>query len=342
VSTLRRSRAPLRKSSGLLAIAIVLTLLASVFVVTSASMASALAGPGGIGVRLLPNASSSTEDPLTLSYIVERIAPGHRVLRKVEISNTTDATADVLVFPAAASYIENKFSFAPGRMKNSLSIWTTVARSVVRLAPGAETLDPVTINVPKRASSGERYAVVWAEVSSPSLTENGVRLVNRVGVRMYISVGNGGQPAAKFTISSLAAGRSAVGAALVIARVDNVGPAAIDISGTLTLSQGPGELSAGPFPVTLGTMLAPSHSLIERVDLGNQIPRGPWRAELSLSSNGTRRSSVTMITFPAQTVANEKRSPLSALTIGALTALALLLAGCGVMLVSRRRRARFE
>jgi hypothetical protein len=304
------------------------------------SPVSASTNPGAIGVRLIADASSSPADPLGLAYIVERIAPGHRVTRQVEISNTTDAVADIVVFPAAASIVAGKFSFAPGRTENPLSSWTSVAQSNLALAPGTTALDVVTINVPNRASSGERYGVVWAEVSAPSPAQSGVQLVNRVGVRMYVSVGKGGMPVAEFSVGSLVAGRSASGDPTVAAEVKNVGQAALGITGELTLSNGPGGLSAGPFPVTLGTLLAPSHSAIASAALDSQVPRGPWRADLTLISSGTQRSSVTTITFPPGTAASTKRSLSGPLSLVALICLMLILAAGSSVLLFRRHRLR--
>jgi hypothetical protein len=321
--------------------AAVLILLTGSFAAPSA--ASATSGQqrsGGIGIRLVPDASSASAEPLTLPYVVERLTPGSRVTRQIEISNTTDAMADVTVFPAAASIVEGKFTFAPGRTGDLLSSWTSVAQPVLHLAPGATVLDAVTTELPKRASSGERYAVVWAEVSAPSPTQSGVRLVNRVGVRMYVSIGKGGSPAAEFTVGALAASRSANGDPLVAARIHNVGQAALAITGELTLSHGPGGLSAGPFSFTLGVLLAPSHSTIAPVELASQIPRGPWRADLSLSSGGTQRSSVTTITFPAKTLATGQHSFFGRLMLVALIVLMLLLAAAGSVLFFRRHRLR--
>ena len=79
--------------------------------------------------------------------------------------------------------------------------------------------------------------------------------VSRVGIRLYLSVGPGGSPAADFTIDSLTAVRSPDGQPMVLATVHNTGGRALDMSGTLELSDGPGGLSAGPFPATLGTTL---------------------------------------------------------------------------------------
>ncbi len=328
------------RSVAIVAFAVLIALATGITGATGASAASTPTNSGGIGVRLLPNPSTSSANPLTLSYIVERLAPGSRVHRDVEISNTTNARANVVVYPAAALYVHNKFSFAPGRTKDSLSRWTRVARSVVQLAPGGTAVDVVTITVPKSAPRGERYAVIWAEVSAPSPSQSGVRLVNRVGIRMYVSVGKGGLPAAEFTIGSLAASRMANGDALIEANLDNVGQAAIDVTGELTLSGGPGGLSAGPFPVTLETLLAPRHLVMERVELGAQIPSGPWRADLSLSSDGTRRSSVTEITFPARKGPTQTRSPAIPLILATLVVLILLLIMRSSVVISRRRRLR--
>jgi hypothetical protein len=331
------------RSSGPRTFAAVTALLVTSFVVTTnASAASGPTGTGGIGVRLLANKSASLTGPLGLLYVVERLAPGQGVLRHVEISNTTTSRVEVRVFAAAASDPGNTFTFAPGRSANALTKWTTVARSEIRLAPGATTIEAITINVPKRAPAGERYAVLWAQVSAPSPTQSGVRLVNRVGVRMYVSVGKGGAPAAKFTVGSLVAGRLANGDALIAARVGNVGVAAIDVTGKLTLSHGPGGLSAGPFRVTLGTMLAPRHSATERIELSGQLPRGPWRADLSLSSEGTSRNSIATITFPALVVPSVTRSSRSPLMLVMMFALALLLALGGSVVFSRRRRLRIS
>ena len=157
---------------------------------------------------------------------------------------------------------------------------------------------------------------------------------------MYVSVGKGGSPAAAFTVGPLAASRSANGNPLVAAKVHNVGQASIGITGELTLSHGPGGLSAGPFPFTLGALLAPGHSTIAPVELDGQIPRGPWRADLSLSSGGTQRSSVTTINFPVKTLASGQHSFFGQLMLVALIVLMLLLAAAGSVLFSRRHRLR--
>jgi hypothetical protein len=47
----------------------------------------------------------------------------------------------------------------------------------------------VTIRVPRDAAPGERYGVVWAETRAGPDSGDGITQVNRVGIRLYLSVG---------------------------------------------------------------------------------------------------------------------------------------------------------
>jgi hypothetical protein len=297
-------------------------------------VASALASSGGIGVRLA-GSTATTHDPRARSYIVERLAPGMRVVRRVEIRNSSNAPAAIAVYPAAARLLRGNFRFAAGHGRNELSSWTSVSRGSVHLQPGASTFETVTIDVPKTASAGERYAVVWAEMSAPAPAGGGVTLVNRVGVRMYVSVRPGGAPPPSFAIGVLTAERSTTGEPLVVATVRNSGGRTLDIRGTLTLSAGPGGLRAGPFPVTLRAALAPGASESARVRLDRRLPRGPWRAELRLTSGTLERNAAATITFPRYLPAARPPAA-SPLIRGGLILLALLAIAALVLLVTRR------
>lgn len=87
--------------------------------------------------------------------------------------------------------------------------------------------------MPADAPSGERYEVVWAEVRSGS--PGAVTVVNRVGIRIYLSVGSEGEPASAMRIGSVAANRDTYGRATVTAQVSNTGGRALDITGQLAL-----------------------------------------------------------------------------------------------------------
>ncbi|MBW4030779.1 MAG: peptidase [Acidobacteria bacterium] len=238
--------------------------------------------------------------------------------------------ADVTVYPAAAGLVDGTFSFAAGSTSNDLSHWTSLDSANLALAPGTTAREVVTITVPKSAPSGERYAVVWAQVATPSPAQSGVGLVNRVGIRMYISVGAGGPPAAEFTIGQITASRAPDGDPVVSAEVHNVGRGALDITGNVVLTGGPGGLSAGSHAIALAAPLSSRHSATAHSELSRQLPAGPWRVKLTLQSAGTRHSEVATLKFPAQVM----RAFPTSLALGAL----IVLLGGAFIVISRQRK----
>lgn len=306
---------------------------------TAAESHGAPARADGIGIRLMGAPDGSNANPLARLYVVDHLAPGARLRRRVEINNSTGTSVDVAVYVAAATIDRGTFAFESGDSQDELSSWTSVSRSMLPLAPRGSAVDAVTIDVPRTATAGDRYAVIWAQVSTITSADGGVRLVNRVGVRMYVSIGPGGAPVSNFTIGALAAERSASGQPLVVADVRDSGQSTLDLTGSLTLSDGPGDLTAGPLPAELGTLLAPAHSEPISVTLGKGLPRGPWRAELELASGPIQRSVVATITFPrvaGVTTARDGSSPLIPVVIAFAALLAL---GALGLVVSRRRMA---
>jgi hypothetical protein len=313
---------------------LIVPLLAGVVVPASSALAASPHKPSGsIGIRLVDVPANPGNNALARSYIVNRLAPGTTVRRTVEISNTTRSPANVAVYAAAAGLHGGTFGFAAGHSRNELSSWTSVNRRVLRLRRGAKAFETVTIKVPKQASSGERYAVLWAEVSATPAAGGGIRLVNRVGVRLYLSIGPGGAAPSNFAIGSLTATRSATGQPIVLATIHNSGGRTISISGNLTLSNGPGGLRAGPFPVTLGSTLAPDNSESATVLLDKRLPRGSWRAQLRLTSGFIQRSAEATITFPWATSAAKPPGSRHAILV---VSLALLGAAVFAFLISPR------
>jgi hypothetical protein len=154
----------------------------------------------------------------------------------------------------------------------------------------------VKISVPRDAESGERYAAVWAEIRSGPAS--GIVQVNRVGVRLYVSVGSGVAPITDFTIDSLTAGRSPDGSPTVVAMVTNTGERALDMAGSLELLAGPGGLRAGPFPAAPGSTVAIGSTGQVVVALDKRVPDGPWDVELTLRSGPIERNAKASITFP--------------------------------------------
>ena len=231
---------------------------------------------GSIGLRLADVPVAARDDPRARVYIVDHLAPGTTIHRRIEVSNTTASTVHVVLYPAAATIANGSFLGSAGHTPNDLSMWSSVQPGSTDVPAGARVTATVTVAVPRDAAPGERYGVVWAEARSAAVAGGGVIQVSRVGIRLYISVGPGGPPAPNFTIRSLTAERSPDGHPIVVATVRNNGGRALDMSGTLRLASGPAGLSAGPFPATLGITLAIGDTEPVAVTLDKQLPAGPW------------------------------------------------------------------
>ncbi len=308
--------------------------------------ASPISPTGTIGIRLLDQPASEAGDPRAQIYIVDHLAPGTEIQRRIEVSTTTSA-AQVRLYAAAASITDGSFLGAPGDTPNDLSTWTSVTPGAITMTSGQVATATVTITVPRDAAPGEHYGVVWAEARAPASAAGGVTQVNRVGIRLYLSIGPGGAPAADFSIDSLAAGRSDDGVRTVVARVHNTGGRALDISGTLDLRTTSGDLHAGPYPADLGTTLAIGATEGVTISIDTDLPAGPWDAQITLHSGLVERSAIAELTFPAAGVSpavptrqldpdSTKPSP------GTLMLLALILLSVVLtaLVLSRRTRER--
>jgi MYXO-CTERM domain-containing protein len=300
--------------------------------------------PETVGIRILDVPTSRTDDPRARQYIVDHVAPGTTITRRVEVSNDTGQPQEVQLYAGSASIADGSVRFGDRGATSELTGWTTVEPASVSLTAGEKTLATVNIAVPSDAGPGERYGVVWAELPPAVPPGGGVTAVNRVGVRIYLSVGPGNEPASDFTITALEARRAADGRPLLAATVRNTGGRAIDLSGDVRLSNGPGGLSAGPFPANLGTTLGLEQEAQVLVALDPAIPRGPWDAHIVLRSGTTEKDATANVTFPeaaatsAEPVKADSDSGGSGIPPYVLGGGALLLALLLLLLLLRRRR----
>ena len=302
------------------------------------------AGGGSIGLRLVDAPVSAGNDPRAKLYIVDHLAPGTVIHRRIEVSNTTGATQHVALYTAAATISGGSFLGSEGHTPNDLSTWTSISPDAPDVPAGGLLTATVTIAVPADAAPGEQYGVVWAEAATAPVARRGVTQVSRVGIRLYLSVGPGNPPAADFSIDSLTAQRSAGGHPMVLASVHNSGGRALDLSGNLQLSGGPGALSAGPFPATLGTTVGVGDTEPVTIPLDAALPAGPWDAQITLHSGLLEKSTKATITFP-----DTGSSPPVVTTvttpgwlypvIGGLIVMLLLLGVVVLILLLRRRRS---
>ncbi|HEX8004613.1 MAG TPA: hypothetical protein VF519_18155 [Mycobacteriales bacterium] len=269
---------------------------------------------GGVTIRLLEAPTAREKDPRAQRSIVDHVKPGSSFSRKFEVGNTTSNRRTIQIYDAAADVQGGTFVHADGRTQNELTSWVTIDMSSADLAPGQKVVPVVTVTVPADASAGERYAVIWAELPPRTPPNGGVAVVNRVGLRIYLSVGPGGEPPTDFSIESLTATRDKDHRPVVQATVRNTGGRALDLTGKLTLTDGPGGLRAGPYDANVGTTLAIGASAPVAVPLDPSLPDGPWKATIEMTSSTTTRTATATITFPSGS--NASNPPVDAKPVG--------------------------
>ncbi|MFF4962074.1 hypothetical protein [Streptomyces sp. NPDC001222] len=263
---------------------------------------AAAGGPGGQGsfsVRLVDVPASLVNDTRARQYIIDNLRPGTTIRRRVEVANTSDRPAGVMMYPSSATIKHGSFIGTFGRRGNELTSWMSLGKKWLRVPAHSTARTSVTIHVPRDAAPGERYGVVWAQVSGGH--GPGVTLVNRAGIRVYLCVGGHNPPATRFRVDTMTGERDRAGRAIVRAQVHNTGGRALDLSGFLNLTAVRGSINAGPYPVELGTTLAPGQSEPVTVVVTDQVANGPWKATLHLKSGLYEETYRARITFPRHT-----------------------------------------
>jgi hypothetical protein len=281
----------LRRSIGAatLALALVTGTLGSLSPVASAATsARPSATPkalGQFGARILDVPLSEVDNPRALAYIVDYLPAGTVVHRRILVVNEEPREARFSVYPDAAYVSGGQFTGYPGATRSELTTWITVQHPTVTLAAGRSVPDMITIRVPRNATRGEHYGVIWVQQSSLARNHHGigVREVARVGIRVYLAVGRG-VPPTSFDITSITGHLTAAGQPVIVAHVNNTGERAIDLSGTVRLAGGPAGTSAGPFRVQRIVTLAPGQSWNVTFALPHTLPLGSWRATVTLVS----------------------------------------------------------
>ena len=340
-----KNQRPLRRGlSASLALAVAglaSAALACSLLFASPAFATDAPAPENVGIRLTEVPEALANDPRARLYIIDRVAPGTTFSRTIEIQNDASASHVIEVYAGGAEIVGGAFVGSEGATPNELSTWVTLSKPSVSLSPRKASNVLATIAVPADASAGERYGVVWAQVKTPNKA-SGITTINRVGIRLYLSVGEGGAPASSFEIKSLAATREADGTPTVEALVTNTGGRALDISGELNLTDGPGGSSAGPFAATLGTTLAIGATETVTIKLPRALPAGPWLAALTLHSGLLAETAAATIKFPdfgtnAPVPANRNGTPLLIWVLPAIIAALLIASAIGIWQLNFRR-----
>lgn len=323
------------------------TLVTAAGVIVPISATAATTGPqttdgGSIGIQLLDIPADTVDDPRARQYIVDHLEPGTTIDRRVQISNTTDSALTIQAYAAAATIADGAFIGSEARTANDLSSWTSLSEPEIVVAAHSVVIETVTVAIPADAAPGEQYAALWAEASND---DDAVRVVNRVGVRMYVSVGGDNAPATGFAIDSMTASRDDDGNAVVTAAVHNTGGRALDASADLTLAATSGSLAAGPYSSAKKVTIAPGDTQDVTVVVTDGIDAGPWKASIVVTSGVLSQTSEAELTFPkagagdAVSATDANGFPLWLTILLATSVLLIVAAAALAALTVRKRRA---
>jgi hypothetical protein len=294
-------------------------------------------GPQRFGVRLVDVPVSEAHNPRGLRYIIDYLPAGSVIHRRIMVLNQESHRAHFTVYPDAARIRAGYFIGAAGHTRNELTSWIHIAHPSVTLAAHSSVMDMVTIRVPRRATRGEHYGVIWVQQTARARTPRGFTIneVARVGIRIYLAVGRGGAPPTSFAITGITGRRTVQGRPELTADVHNTGGRAVDLDGSVRLTDGPGGTSAGPFRVYRIITLAPGQTYPVTFYLGRRLPSGPWRATVTLASGFTKRSGSATVLFGGRLTASAWSRPGTMAVLGALALAIPALVAAGV-----RRRIR--
>ena len=155
----------------------------------SSANASDPTSVGSIGIRISQIPADVLNHPYSKAYIVSRVYPGVPLTQRLEVFNTSSQKFEVSIYPGKATFSRGKFEVANGRTGNELTKWTKLSPGVVNLKPGESKFVNVTILPPDDAPSIQQFGVIWAEVHGAP-NPSGITSVSRVGIRMYVPVGD--------------------------------------------------------------------------------------------------------------------------------------------------------
>ena len=298
--------------------------------------------PQRFGVRLVDVPVDGAHNPRALRYIVDYLPTGTVIHRRILIVNQEPRTAHFTVYPDAAQILHDLFTGDAGGTRSELTQWIRVQHPKVTLRPGASVLDRVTIAVPRGATRGEHYGVIWVQQTAHRRVTQGFGIndVARVGIRVYLAVGQGGAPPTNFAIASVAGHRSARGRPTIGVHVENTGGRAVDLNGTARLTDGPGGSSAGPFRAQQIITLAPGQSGTMTFAPPKSVPNGPWKARVTLVSGLTTRTATASVQFVPLVPSHPGLSLMAwlGLSLAAVVVILAVVAFITARRVARRRR----
>ncbi len=239
--------------------------------------------------------------PRERAYVVRTVRPGEVFDDRLEALNLTNRPLDLSVEPVDAT-ITADGSFAPGATRSAEGGWVSVTPDRVRVPPRGRAPVGVRVQVPPDAEPGDHIAAVVVQHADPPRGEGNVTVVQRVGVRFYLTITNpdGSAGRRSFELRSLRwTGKPK--ARTFEAEIANTGNLLVEPTGSMTVSRGDLRTSAD-LPV-LGTV-PPGVSRNLRISLPGTLDEGTYQARVDLrlvQGGPAQERSITFVVGPGDT-----------------------------------------
>lgn len=301
---------------------------------TSAVTASAQA-PGSVTFGIAPGPRPPADDPRAAYAVVDHIEAGERLERRLRFDNDTDEELTVDFTDEPARLDDGTFTFVDAGLTNDLARWTSVTPARATVASGSHVDVRVLVRVPRAVRPEEHYGMVWATIGPTAGGDGTTR--TRVGVRMYVHVGDG-DPAARFTVTRVRPRRTAAGDPVVDVRLANTGARAVDVAGSVAPDRPGSEATA--FAVAAAPRQTATTSVALRPALSGRVS-----LVVRSSANGIEHVQRVEVAFPrrpgaagrAVSVAPPDDGDGGSEPVAVVAATALLAAAAALLVVHGRR-----
>ncbi|MFH0820502.1 MAG: DUF916 domain-containing protein [Candidatus Peregrinibacteria bacterium] len=161
-------------------------LLLLLIVVGENSFAADYAGIGG------KPANSDPNDSRTESWFVYTLNPGESKQDELLVENNTDESVNLLLYPADSTpSTDGGFALEQFvESRDGVGKWVTLSQEEITLAPREQKLVPFTISIPAEPTPdvGEHTGGILIQRVEPPSESGGIRLLTRVGVRIYVTI----------------------------------------------------------------------------------------------------------------------------------------------------------
>jgi LysM repeat protein len=145
------------------------------------------------GVGLQPGHPDANVPLSDVYFVYPKATPGDEYHDFVVVRNQTDQTKTYSIEAYDGLALDGGgFSFVGTPADNvDIGTWVTLEKNEVTLGPNADTQVPFTVKVPLDAYPGDHAGVIAAVEKQPDIGPGGVtgmKIVSRIGIRMYATV----------------------------------------------------------------------------------------------------------------------------------------------------------